>query len=74
MEEKLLSVDELANRLGVGTRTVWRWRDAGRLPGAIRIAGTIRWRSGDISAWIAEGCPAPRQAVSVVGARRRGGR
>lgn len=55
--EKLIDVDETAEMLGVGARTVWRLRDSGRMPAPITIGKCIRWRVADIAAWIQAGCP-----------------
>jgi len=59
MDTLLLSVDQLARLLDVSVRTVWRLRDAGKLPPPLRIGGGVRWRRADIQNWIAEGCPRP---------------
>lgn len=61
MENRLLDVNETAGVLGVGTRTVWRMRDAGRMPTPVKVAGCIRWRLADLSAWIDAGCPDVRR-------------
>lgn len=54
----LLSVADVARRLGVSSRTVWRLDAAGKLPRKIRLGGSARWRSDEIEGWIAVGCPA----------------
>jgi excisionase family DNA binding protein len=52
-EERLLSVSEAAQKLGVSPSTVWRWIDAQRLP-ALRIGvRKIRIRDTDVEAMIA---------------------
>ena len=53
----LLSAQVLAKRLGISLRTLWRLRSGGRLPEAVRLGGTVRWRTSDIDAWVAAGCP-----------------
>lgn len=55
--ETLLSVLDLAHRLNVSRRTVWRMRDAGELPTAVNIRGCLRWHPETVSAWIADGAP-----------------
>jgi excisionase family DNA binding protein len=62
-DERLLSVAEAAQRLGVSPSTIWRWIDAQRLP-AVRIGiRKIRIRDTDVEAMIA---PArPREEVSL---------
>lgn len=58
----LLTADMLATQLQVSKRTLWRLRSAGLLPQPVRLGGTVRWRASDITAWIAAGCAAPRDA------------
>jgi excisionase family DNA binding protein len=54
----LIDAQEVARRLGLSERTVWRLTAAGKLPNPIRIGGkTKRWRAEDIRAWVAAGCP-----------------
>ena len=50
----LLSAADLAHLLSIGTRTVWRLRDAGDLPAPIRLGKLIRWRKAAIERWLAE--------------------
>ena len=50
----LLTVDDLAEKLKVASRTVRRWRGEGKLPPAIEFGGLLRWRPEVIDAWIAE--------------------
>jgi predicted DNA-binding transcriptional regulator AlpA len=56
--EKLLSLDDLAELLGVKRRTVDRWWRVGKLPKPLRLghAGkvTIRFRPADIAAFLAK--------------------
>lgn len=49
---------QLAIMLQVSTRTLWRWRSAGRLPAPVRLGGAVRWRLDDVTRWIEDGCPA----------------
>lgn len=38
---------------GLSTTTVWRYRQRGAFPEAIRLSdGTIGWRRADIAAWL----------------------
>lgn len=54
----LINVQEVARRLGLSERTVWRLTAAGKLPSPIPIGGkTKRWRAEDIRSWVAVGCP-----------------
>lgn len=47
-----LSVRQVADRLGVSTDSVWRWKRNGEFPKAVKLSGrTTRWRLSDIEAW-----------------------
>lgn len=60
---RLLTVEDLAKLLHVSVRTVWRLRRNAALPPPLKIGGGVRWRMGDVSAWLEQGCPqAPDQA------------
>jgi excisionase family DNA binding protein len=50
----LLSIADIARIVGVGDRTVRRWRPEGKLPPALEFGGLLRWRRATIEAWIAE--------------------
>lgn len=54
----LLRVGEVAQLLGISERSVWRMQSAGKLPTAMRLNGSIRWRYSDIKAWVDAECPA----------------
>lgn len=61
MQDTLVNVEALAAMLMCGQRSVWRWRDMGRLPAPVQVGRCIRWRHSDISAWIVAGCPDVRR-------------
>lgn len=63
----LLDARAVANLLACAPRTVWRMRDAGKMPRPVRLGSLVRWRRDDIHAWIIAGCPACR---SVKGGAR----
>ncbi len=47
-----LTVDQVAERLGVSRDTIWRWKRNGTFPKAVKLGGrTTRWRLSDIEAW-----------------------
>lgn len=56
MSDTLLTVREVAQRLGVSQRSVWKLLACGRIPHAIRLGGSRRWRESDIAAFIRAGC------------------
>ena len=49
----LLTVKEVAKRLRVGVRTVWRWVAIGKLPEPMRFtSSTVRWKPEDIQTFL----------------------
>lgn len=54
----LITVEQLAARLNLSKRTVYRLLSAGAMIEPIRLGGTVRWRVAEVEAWIAAGCPA----------------
>lgn len=47
-----LTVRQVADRLGVSTDSIWRWKRRGVFPAAVRLGpGCTRWRLADIEAW-----------------------
>ena len=42
----------LAERLDVDVRTVRRWRHEGRLPPALQIGRSVRWKRGEIEGMV----------------------
>lgn len=49
--KRLLTADEVADRLSVDRATVYRWANAGDLP-AYRIVGTIRFDPDLLEEWL----------------------
>jgi excisionase family DNA binding protein len=52
---ELLSVREVAQRLGLGTRTVWRWSATGQLPTPVRLGRSrriVRWKAEEIDRYL----------------------
>jgi excisionase family DNA binding protein len=54
---RLIKVDELAEMLGVSTRTLYRMVSAHKVPEPIRLGGCTRWRLDLVREWIEQGCP-----------------
>lgn len=59
----LLDVGEVAAKLHVSKRTVYRLSDAGRMPRPVRLGSLVRWGRQAIDEWVASGCPSCRQGV-----------
>lgn len=53
----LLTAEQLAARMNLSKRTIYRLIDAGRMIQPIRLGGIVRWRAAEVEAWIAAGCP-----------------
>ena len=49
---RLLSVDEVAEVLGVPVTTLYQWRHKGVGPVGLRVGRHLRYRAVDISEWI----------------------
>lgn len=56
--QRLLTLDEVAERLAVARQTVSRWARSGHLPGVWLGSRTVRVRAADLEAWIEAGRPA----------------
>lgn len=61
---ELLSADEAAEMAGVSRRSWWRYVSSGKAPAAIRLGGSVRWRSSELAKWIEAGCPSCRREGS----------
>ena len=56
-DDFLISGEQLAGRLGISKRTLWRLDASGKLPLPVRIGGSVRWSSEEITLWIKARCP-----------------
>jgi excisionase family DNA binding protein len=54
MEECLMSVQDLAQFLGVPKRTIYGWRTQGMGPLGHRIGRHVRYRRQDVDRWLEE--------------------
>ena len=53
----LLTAEQLAVRMNLSRRTIYRLIAAGRMIHPLRLGGIVRWRAAEVEAWIAAGCP-----------------
>lgn len=54
---ELLTVHEVAERLKITPRTVWRWCRSGDLPAPVRLGKfrrVVRWKSTEIESFLRE--------------------
>jgi excisionase family DNA binding protein len=54
--EKLMTVQELAEYVGVPRSTVYQWNYAGTGPRFLKVGKYTRFRLADVDAWLAERC------------------
>lgn len=52
--EKWISVDEIAEYLGVATITIYRWLEKGRIP-AHRVGKQWRFKPSEVDEWVKSG-------------------
>lgn len=50
--ERLWTVYEVADLLGVPVGTLYQWRTRGYGPPGIRVGRYLRYRLGDLEAWV----------------------
>lgn len=50
--DRLLTVEELADYLGVPVATLYQWRHRGKGPPGFRVGRYIRYRRNDVEQWI----------------------
>jgi excisionase family DNA binding protein len=48
-----ITTDELAQRLGVSAKTIWRWQKQGFLPALVKIGRVRLYREDRLAAWVA---------------------
>jgi excisionase family DNA binding protein len=53
--ERLLTVAEVANWLGVAEGTLRYWRHVHRGPRSLTVGGAVRYRPSDIEQWLEQG-------------------
>lgn len=53
-DDDLLTIEQVAELLGLAKRTLINWRSAGRGPTAFRLGRALRYRRSAVDAWVAE--------------------
>ena len=56
-EPLLISAEQLAEKLNISARTVWRLLSRGHIVPPVKFGGTTRWELAKIEQWIEAGCP-----------------
>lgn len=54
--ETLWNVRDVAARLRLSTRSIYKLAASGRLPRPVKVGGATRWRESDLAAFLAAGC------------------
>ena len=49
---KLLTIDEVAEILGITTRSVYRWHERGQFPRPVHVSNRPMWLQETVDAWI----------------------
>jgi excisionase family DNA binding protein len=62
--KELLTAREVAERMGVSLRTIWRWTITGELPAPVRRGRIVRWKATDIERYVQD-LPVQRRPVEV---------
>lgn len=72
MTEKLLTAQDVAEKLSLSKRAVFRMKAAGLICPSVTVGrGAVRWRQSDIERWIAMGCCSRRDFEVVANDRRQ---
>lgn len=62
--DRLLTVHEVASRLRVSSRQVWKLAAGDQMPRPLKLARSARWRESDLARFIAAGCSMAGEARS----------
>jgi excisionase family DNA binding protein len=62
---RLLTVPEVALRLRISQRSLWRLIANGQIVAPLRIGGLVRWRESDIADWLLQNCPKTSRSNSL---------
>lgn len=56
---RVLTRDEVTERLGIGRTTLWRWERDGRFPSRRQLGPSrVGWLESEVDAWLASRPPA----------------
>ena len=54
VEERLMTIADLSAMLGIPIDTLYGWRHRGQGPRGYRVGRHVRYRRGNVEAWLAE--------------------
>jgi excisionase family DNA binding protein len=57
----LLTVEQVAKRLNVGVRTVWRLDKEDKIPEPFMVGHRKRWEASDLELWLKSGSPSRKE-------------
>src|SRR5262245_52564067 len=60
-DPKPLTKKQLATWIQSSIRTLERMLAQNKVPGLVRLSGTVKFNRATIEAWISDGCPTPRR-------------
>jgi prophage regulatory protein len=66
---QLLNAKSLGQLMALSKRQVFRLNSCGKIPAPLRIGGSVRWSSSEISAWLEAGAPDRRTWEAMKGVR-----
>jgi predicted DNA-binding transcriptional regulator AlpA len=67
---QLLTASAVGDLLSLSKRQIFRLRSSGKIPAAVRVGGSVRWRHGDVTRWIELGCPERKRFETLVGGQK----
>lgn len=66
-----LNARELAERLGISERHVWRLHNGGKLPRPVRLGRSVRWLVAEIDDWLKADTPDRARSAAMKGDQQR---
>ncbi len=63
MPDRLLTLPEVADYLGVPEKTIYMWRTRGVGPRGLRVGRHVRFRREDVESWLELQADSPRPAA-----------
>lgn len=72
MSERLLRINDVAQKTGLGRSTIYRRVSRGEFPGAYDLGGgVVAWKESDVDRWIGQLTAAGDRAAMPAAAARR---